>query len=275
VTQDEGDVLVLRHGFPEFWYRTLIHDVNPPEFNALVEKIRTFRSTIPPQVRIVAVTKYSEVWTMRAAYAAGIRDFGENRISDASQKKEVLKDLTDVTWHLIGHLQSNKALKAIQIFDWIQSVDSLALAQRLDRLVLEQQNPHSGSDPQKEEFISKNKTVKTCLQVKLLDDPNKSGWTIPDLRADIPQLLKLKNINIQGLMVIPPLGLTPPASNAYFQQANDLANDLAHTGLTMAVRSMGMSDDYWMAIDQGSTLIRPGRILFDTPRAATPATAST
>jgi PLP dependent protein len=262
VTQDEGDVLALRHGFPEFWYRTLIHDVDTPEFNALVEKIRTFRSTIPSQVRIVAVTKYSEAWTMRAAYAAGIRDFGENRIPDASQKKEALKDLTDVTWHLIGHLQSNKALKAVQLFDWIQSLDSLPLAQRLDRLILEQHHPLNDSDPQKEEFIPKNKTVKTCLQVKLLDDANKSGWTIPQLMADIPQLLALKNINIQGLMVIPPIGLTSQESKTYFRQANDLANDLANTGLTMAVRSMGMSDDYAIAIDQGSTLIRPGRILF-------------
>jgi PLP dependent protein len=243
----------------------LKQEFDPAEFYALVEKIRAFRATIPPHVRIVAVTKYTEVWTMRAAYAAGIRDFGENRIPDASAKKEILKDLTDVTWHLIGHLQSNKALKAIEIFDWIQSVDSLALAQRLDRLIQAQLTTPSDSDPHIRNSISSKKTIKTCLQVKLLPDPNKAGWTISDLLADIPELLKLKSIHIQGLMVIPPLGLTPQEAADYFQQANALATQLAETGLDMTVRSMGMSDDYSIAIDQGSTLIRPGRILFSPP----------
>ena len=226
------------------------------EFDALVDKIRLFRVTIPPHVRVVAVTKYTEVWAMRAAYAAGIRDFGENRVPDAAQKQVQLQDLTDVTWHLIGHLQSNKALKAVQIFDWIQSVDSLALAQRLDRLVTEQWQ-RSVTDSHAE----KNKLT-LCLQVKLLPDPNKSGWTVPELLADIPLLLDLKTLDIQGLMVIPPAGLTPQASETYFKQAHDLSHELASRGLTMNVRSMGMSDDYRIAIDQGSTLIRPGRRLF-------------
>ncbi len=270
MTQDEGDIPDLRHGFPEFWYRTLIHEVEPPEFDALVDKIRAFRATIPPHVRIVAVTKYTEVWTMRAAYAAGIRDFGENRIPDASEKKALLKDLTDVTWHLIGHLQSNKALKAIEIFDWIQSVDSLALAQRLDRLIQAQQTSPIGGDPQIKNSIPSKKTIKTCLQVKLLPDPNKAGWTVPDLLADIPELLKLKAIQVQGLMVIPPLGLSPQESADYFRQANALATQLTGTGLDMTVRSMGMSDDYSIAIEQGSTLIRPGRILFNPSTTTNP-----
>jgi PLP dependent protein len=270
VTQDEGDDLDLRHGFPEFWYKTLKQEFDPPDFDALVEKIRAFRATIPPHVRIVAITKYTEVWTMRAAYAAGIRDFGENRIPDASAKKEILKDLTDVTWHLIGHLQSNKALKAIEIFDWIQSVDSLALAQRLDRLIQAQHASPDEGDPHIINSISSKKIIKTCLQVKLLPDLNKAGWTIPDLLADIPELLKLQAIHIQGLMVIPPLGLSHHETADYFQQANTLATQLAETGLDMTVRSMGMSDDYPIAIEQGSTLIRPGRILFSAAATTTP-----
>lgn len=231
------------------------------EFNALVDKIRLFRATIPPHVRVVAVTKYTEVWAMRAAYAAGIRDFGENRVPDAAQKQAQLQDLIDVTWHLIGHLQSNKALKAVQIFDWIQSVDSLALAQRLDRLVTEQwATEQLGLSAVNVDAAKKKLTL--CLQVKLLPDPNKSGWTVPELLADIPLLLDLKTLDIQGLMVIPPAGLTPQASETYFKQAHDLSHELASRGLTMNVRSMGMSDDYRIAIDQGSTLIRPGRRLF-------------
>ncbi len=242
-----------------------------PEFDALVDKIRSFRSTIPPHVRVVAVTKYTEVWAMRAAYVAGLRDFGENRVLDASQKQVQLQDLTDVTWHLIGHLQSNKALKATQIFDWIQSVDSLALAQRLDRLAAEQlaieqltpeQLATSAVDVHAVRSCPAKKKLTICLQVKLLPDPNKSGWTVPELLADIPSLLAIETLDIQGLMVIPPAGLTPQASETYFRQANDLATQLASHGLTMKVRSMGMSDDYRVAIDQGSTLIRPGRLLF-------------
>jgi PLP dependent protein len=228
-----------------------------PIFDQLVDQIRSFQAQIPPHVRIVAVTKYTEAWTLRAAYAAGIRDFGESRIADAARKKACLQDLTDVTWHLIGHLQSNKAIKAIEIFDWIQTIDSLALAQRLDRLLLTQPNLPNGGN-----LNFPNKILKTCLQVKLLPDPNKSGWNIPDLLADIPTLLNLQNLNIQGLMVIPPYGLTPQESATYFKRAHDLALQLAQAGLTMTVRSMGMSDDYPIAIEQGSTLIRPGRILF-------------
>ena len=237
-----------------------------PEFDSLVDKIRSFRESIPPHVRVVAVTKYTEVWAMRAAYAAGIRDFGENRVPDASQKKVQLQDLMDVTWHLIGHLQSNKALKAIQVFDWIQSVDSLALAQRIDRLATEklaaEQPEFAAASPSTFNSYATKKKPKICLQVKLLPDPTKSGLTVPELLADIPLLLAIETLDIQGLMVIPPIGLDLQASEIYFRQANDLANQLANYGLAMNVRSMGMSDDYRVAIDQGSTLIRPGRRLF-------------
>ena len=237
-----------------------------PEFDSLVDKIRSFKATIPPHVRVVAVTKYTEVWAMRAAYAAGIRDFGENRVPDASQKKMQLQELADVTWHLIGHLQSNKALKAVQTFDWIQSVDSIALAQRLDRLVTEQlvteQLELSANAPLANHSCATKKKLTICLQVKLLPDPAKSGWTVSELLADIPLLLAIETLDIQGLMVIPPIGLDLQASEIYFRQAHDLANQLASYGLAMNVRSMGMSDDYRIAIDQGSTLIRPGRLLF-------------
>ena len=249
----------------------IIPTFGDPEFDSLVDKIRLFRATIPPNVRVVAVTKYTEVWAMRAAYAAGIRDFGENRVPDASQKKVQLQDLMDVTWHLIGHLQSNKALKAIQVFDWIQSVDSLALAKRLDRLLTEQWvDKELVAEPLKLSFATPSsvhacatkKKLIICLQVKLFPDPTKSGWTVPELLADIPSLLTIETLDIQGLMVIPPIGLDLQASETYFKQAHDLANQLASYGLTMNVRSMGMSGDYRIAIDHGSTLIRPGRLLF-------------
>jgi PLP dependent protein len=218
------------------------------ETDLLQERIQKFRQTIPDTVRVIAVTKQVSVEAMRAAYAAGLRDFGENRVQEAETKQEQLKDLKDVTWHLIGHLQSNKAQRAIELFQWIQSVDSLKLAQRLDRLA--QDHP---TKPQ------------ICLQVKLLPDPNKAGWTAPELFADLPHLNDCKNLDIQGLMTIPPAGLAPDEIGDVFKQTGKLAETIAQQSLPnirMHQRSMGMSDDYLLAIQAGATMIRPGRILF-------------
>ncbi|MGV0029227.1 YggS family pyridoxal phosphate-dependent enzyme [Phormidesmis priestleyi ANT.L61.2] len=218
------------------------------ETDLLQERIQRFRQTIPDTVRIIAVTKQVSVEAMRSAYAAGLRDFGENRIQEAEAKQERLKDLKDVTWHLIGHLQSNKAQRAIELFQWIQSVDSLKLAQRLDRLA--QDRP---TKPQ------------ICLQVKLLPDPHKSGWMVPELLADLPHLNDCKNLDIQGLMTIPPAGLAPDEIADVFKQTGKLAETIAQQslpGIHLNQRSMGMSDDYLLAIQAGATMIRPGRILF-------------
>lgn len=225
------------------------------ETDLLQERIQRFRQSIPNTVRIIAVTKQVSVEAMRVAYAAGLRDFGENRVQEAETKQEQLKDLKDVTWHLIGHLQSNKAQRAIELFQWIQSVDSLKLAQRLDRLA--QDHP---TKPQ------------ICLQVKLLPDPNKSGWTVPELLADLPHLNNCKNLDIQGLMAIPPAGLTRDEIEDVFKQTGKLAETIAQQNLPhiqMTQRSIGMSDDYLLAIQAGATMIRPGRILFGDRSLAT------
>ncbi|MCU0549731.1 MAG: YggS family pyridoxal phosphate-dependent enzyme [Leptolyngbya sp. Prado105] len=212
----------------------------------LIDRIVQFRASIPPHVRVIAVTKTVSVEAMRAAYAAGIRDFGENRVQEAEVKRSALADLSDVTWHLIGHLQSNKAKSAIDLFDWIQSVDSLKLAQRLNRLAQEQ-----------------NRHPQICLQVKLLRDPNKTGFSIEELWEALPQLSELLHLQIRGLMVIPPMGLDEAGTLAVFQQAKALVEKIhQQTGLPLDQLSMGMSDDYALAIQAGATIIRPGRILF-------------
>lgn len=216
--------------------------------DSLKDRIVRFRETIPDTVRIVAVTKQVSAEVMRIAYAAGVRDFGENRIQDAEVKQEQLKDLTDVTWHLIGHLQANKAKKALEQFEWIHSVDSLKLAQRLNQLAVDR--PHK---PQ------------ICLQVKLLPDPNKFGWTEADLLADLPQLSDCKHLDIRGLMTIVPLGLESTEIFNLFVQTRELAvkiQQLNIEGLYLDQLSMGMSEDYLLAIRSGATMIRPGRILY-------------
>lgn len=212
----------------------------------LQDHISEFCNKIPANVRIIAVTKTVSVEAMRAAYAAGIRDFGENRIQEAEAKRAELRDLTDVTWHFIGHLQSNKAQRAIELFDWIQSVDSLKLAQRLDRLAGE-----------------RNRKPQICLQVKLRTDPNKAGFSVTELWEAVPQLEALKNLQIRGLMVIPPIDLESAETSELFQQAKELGEKIrSQTALSIDQLSMGMSDDYAIAIQAGATMIRPGRVLF-------------
>jgi PLP dependent protein len=234
-----------------------------PRFLMWQERITALRQSIPAHVRLIAVTKTMPADAIRAAYAAGIRDVAESRVQEAIDKQAQLTDLTDLTWHFIGSLQSNKALKALTIFNWIQSVDSLKLAQRLDRLVAENQ------------LVIRQPIPQLCLQVKLLSDPTKGGWEPAALLAAIPMLDRLTHVQICGLMVIPPYGLSPLASAEVFQAAQQLAQTIQleiqrqpqiqrqpWQQMQMQQLSMGMSDDYEIAIANGATMIRPGSCLF-------------
>lgn len=224
------------------------------ELSRMADRIAAIRATLPPAVRLIAVSKQVPVAAMRVAYEAGIRDFGESRIQEAAQKQTELADLADVVWHMIGHLQANKAQKAVQLFQWIHSVDELKLAQRLDRVAADL--------PQKPNI---------CLQVKLLPDPNKFGWTPATLWNDLSALDQCHHLNICGLMTIAPLGLTPTELMSFFQETNALATKIRsqnYQNLSIRELSMGMSGDYEIAVDAGSTLVRLGRILFgDRPPA--------
>jgi pyridoxal phosphate enzyme (YggS family) len=219
---------------------------------SIAHNIETIRRDLPPSVRLMAVSKQVSVEAIRAAYGMGIRDFGESRIQEAESKQQELTDLPDLCWHLIGHLQGNKVRKAVQMFDWIHSVDSLKLANQIDRVAAE-----LGVKP------------KICLQVKILPDPDKYGWTIPELLAELPQLALCQHIDIRGLMAIPPLGLTIAQTQAFFDRARDLSHQIAacasvrdRSNIQMSELSMGMSGDYLQAIAAGATTIRLGSIIF-------------
>jgi PLP dependent protein len=214
----------------------------------IAQTIAEIQQTLPESVRLIAVTKQVSVAQMREAYAAGVRDFGENRLQDAIAKQDRLQDLTDVTWHFIGHLQSNKAKTVLERFHWIHSVDRLSLAQQLQHL---------------SERGAPARSI--CLQVKLRPDPNKSGWTEPELLADLPALDRCSHLNVRGLMTIAPLGLTASELTALFRdvrQLTDRIQTLNYANIHMQHRSMGMSDDYQLAIREGATMVRLGRILF-------------
>jgi hypothetical protein len=215
---------------------------------SIAERIAALRQTIPAPVRIIAVSKTFPAQSIREAYAAGLRDFGESRLQEAIAKQAQLADLSDITWHFIGHLQRNKAKQALLHFPWIHSVDSLVLAQRLDDLA------QAGGV-----------TPNLCLQVKLRPDPQKYGWIPDDLMNALPSLHKLQHLNLCGLMTILPLDLTAAAQLLTFQELKNLAQAIQQHpthSLPMVELSMGMSQDYPLAIQAGATMIRLGRILF-------------
>lgn len=216
--------------------------------SSISERITTICASLPPSVRLIAVSKTFPTEAIRSAYNAGIRDFGENRIQEAASKQAELQDLADITWHFIGHLQSNKAKKALELFDWIHSVDNLKLAQRLNQLA-----PQQGVSPY------------VCLQVKILPDPNKSGWSVSELLADLPALDECKNLQIQGLMTIPPLGLNDAGNSNVFNDTRQLAEKIQSQNwshIKIPELSMGMSGDYQLAVQAGATMVRLGTILF-------------
>ena len=214
----------------------------------IAHNIETIRRDLPASVKLMAVTKQVSVAQMREAYAVGIRDFGESKIQEAQAKQQELADLPDICWHLIGHLQGNKVRKAVQIFDWIHSVDSLKLLRQIDRVAAE---------------LATSPNI--CLQVKIFPDPDKYGWTIPELLADLPQISDCEHLKISGLMAIPPLGLTLAQTQQFFEQTRDISHQIAQqpgSNLQISELSMGMSGDYLLAISAGATIIRLGSILF-------------
>ncbi|MEH1976672.1 MAG: YggS family pyridoxal phosphate-dependent enzyme [Nostoc sp.] len=216
--------------------------------SSISERIVTIRSSLPTSVKLIAVSKQVSAQAIRSAYNAGIRDFGESRIQEAASKQAELQDLPDITWHFIGHLQGNKAKKAIEQFPWIHSVDNLKLAQRLDQLAQQ-----LGVSPQ------------VCLQVKILPDPNKSGWSVPELLADLPTLNQYKSLQIQGLMTISPSGLNDSEILSVFNLNRQLAKKIQEQNwshIKMQHLSMGMSGDYELAVQAGATMVRLGTILF-------------
>jgi len=214
----------------------------------MIRNLERISQALPPQVRLIAVTKNFPATAIREAYELGLRDFGESRSQEALLKQEQLQDLPDICWHFIGHIQSNKAKKIVENFPWIHTCDTLKLAQRLDRLAAEL------------EF-----QPKICLQVKVLADPDKYGWTIPELWQDLPLLDQLIHLDIQGLMTILPLGLSSAEAQAGFRATRQLAAEIAQkpwSNLKMQELSMGMSADYPLAVEEGATMVRLGRILF-------------
>jgi PLP dependent protein len=200
-------------------------------------------------VTIVAVSKTFPFEAIRAGYEAGLRHFGENRVQEWESKRERVADL-EATWHLIGHLQSNKARRAASLFDRVDSVDSLGLAQKLHAAVAE-----SGA--------ANGKRLRVLIEVSLGGETTKSGVAEVDLPLLAEVVAGLSNLELLGLMTIPPFLDDLERVRPYFFKLRELREELARSmGLPLPVLSMGMSHDFEIAVEEGATEIRIGTALF-------------
>ncbi len=196
-------------------------------------------------VTLVAISKTVPAERLRAAVAAGLTTLGENRVQEAAEK---VPQVPDAMWHLVGPLQSNKARRAVELFDCIQSVDAIDLARRLDRMAAE---------------VRPGRPLPILLQVNVDDDASKAGFAPATVSAVLPELLDLPNLRVDGLMTIGRLVASPDFARPTFQALRDLAERLRATdGRLGSVLSMGMSADYAVAVEEGATIVRVGRALF-------------
>jgi hypothetical protein len=209
----------------------------------------------PEEVTLVAVSKTVPAERLRLAVAAGHDRLGENRVQEAAAK---IPSLGAVEWHLVGHLQANKAARAVELFDVIESVDSFALAARLDRLVAERSARTTAlTDARAGERLP------VYLQVNVDADPAKAGFDPAELAAGLGSICDLPGLEVRGLMTVGWLTAGGPQARPTFVRLRQLSERLRRLdGRLGPGLSMGMSDDYETAIEEGSTLVRVGRALF-------------
>lgn len=199
----------------------------------------------PEQIVLVAVSKTVSADAMRAAYSAGVRAFGENRVQEWETKRPQL-DGVQASWHLIGHLQSNKARRAERLFDWIDSVDDASLALKLDDAAGEA-----------------NEWLAILIEVQLDPAETKSGVPQNDLPALAESIVQMPHLQLRGLMTVPPFCEDPRDTRPYFRRLCRLRDDLEkRLDRALPELSMGMSHDFEIAIEEGATQVRLGTAIF-------------
>jgi PLP dependent protein len=204
----------------------------------------------PAEITLMGVSKTFPIASIREAYAAGLRVFGENRVQEFAEKAPTVHDLPDAKWHLIGHLQTNKAGRAVELFDAVDSVDSVRMAEKLDGVAQ-----------------SSGKTLEVLIEVNVGGEAAKSG--VAPNSDQLEQILqgasRWGNLKIQGLMTVPPYSEDPEGSRPYFRQLREMRDRLAALALPevgMGTLSMGMSHDFEVAIEEGATCVRVGTAIF-------------
>ncbi len=205
-----------------------------------LNKFKKIKDSLPLGVSLLAVSKGHTHESVRNLASYGQLDFGESRLQEALPKKNDLNDLDQLRWHFVGKLQKNKVRGVIKDFDFIHSVDSVSLLERISRISNEE-----------------NKVPKIFLQIKLREDPSKGGFLKEDLLNSWAKIIALENIDLIGLMTIPPIDLSSKQRKDLFFECKNMVN---HLGLKDC--SMGMSNDWEEAIECGATWIRLGSLLF-------------
>jgi pyridoxal phosphate enzyme (YggS family) len=201
---------------------------------------RSHRS--PGEITLVSITKGFETPVIKAAFDLGIKNFGENRVQEAEGKIEQLTGLRQsITWHMVGHLQSNKARLAVDLFDIIHGVDSVKLATILNGLA--------------------RKQLPVLLEVNISGESTKEGFSVGEISAAVKEIKQLANLKLLGLMTVAPWVSEPEEVRPVFRKLRELRDALGLEHL-----SMGMTDDFEVAIEEGATMIRIGRAIFGDRR---------
>jgi len=199
----------------------------------------------PSHIKLLAVSKTKPVSDIVVAYAYGHRDFGENYVQEAVEKIQQMSSYSDILWHFVGPLQSNKSKLIAEYFDWMHSLDRIKIAKRLN----EQRSAHQSP-------------LNVCVQVNIDDEQSKAGIAPSEVINFIEQLQPLSRIKCRGLMTIPKADVSDTERRASFAKMQDLFSQCAQRFDNIDTLSMGMSDDLAIAIEYGSTMVRVGTSLF-------------
>ena len=212
---------------------------------SIEENVNNVRETIPERVTLIAVSKTKPVEDLQRVYAVGIRDFGENKVQELTDKFEKLPK--DIRWHLIGHLQRNKIKYIVGKVYLIHSLDSVRLLEELEK-----------------HYKANNMTAEVLIQINIGKEENKTGIYVEDLEELIGVCETCSNVKVRGLMAIIPQG-TEEECRSYFKQMKNLFDDLkkrTFKNINMEILSMGMTGDYKVAIQEGSSMVRVGEGIF-------------
>lgn len=214
--------------------------------NLIRKNIESARRGLQQSVELIAVTKTFPYTDVLEALKCGVKHIGESRIQEAIPKFELLRPHLNGVWkHFIGHLQSNKAKKAVENFDLIHSLDSFDLAQNIDR--------HAKNI---------NKIQNCLIEVKVSKEETKTGVAPEDVESFYKQCLNLQNVSVKGLMVIPPASENAENSRPYFRDVYALFKKLQYDYENFGILSMGMSGDYITAVEEGANMVRVGSAIF-------------
>jgi pyridoxal phosphate enzyme (YggS family) len=219
-------------------------------YRAIVERIAVAAAKVrrdAREVRLLAASKSQPVDLIRAALAAGVALVGENYVREAEEKKNQLAE-AKVEWHMIGHLQRNKAKLAVQVFDVVESLDNLALARELDKAA-----------------AKRSKIVRALIEVNLAGEESKAGVAKGDVAGLLEKIAGLAHVSVQGLMTVPPFRENLEEVRPYFRELRELRDSLNSLNLPhvrLNELSMGMTHDFTVAIEEGATIVRVGTALF-------------